>query len=309
MTLNDVILDARAILDEYTDDGTVIPSSELPDLIASAIRFADMGQKELYAIGRIQKTIEIVNKPIQNKIANGYEIMEFTGTDEYFPNENGLANIKSYHIEADQTHEIVIQEYESGSWIDLITISDTVTTMTAYKGNISPTTVGNDIRIKITGETFYRHVNRALWEYKFNTDDNVPSYKPWVKYELPSDFKSIDMVVEEYPTNNYNNSASYKFEQPNKLFYSYDFEGRLRIIYKPIPATLTAVTDTIVLDDIVAKALSFYVASWLAPNSNQSLTNTLFQKFLELKLENTIKEPSSEEKIVDVYGGFNNAYI
>ena len=309
MTVNEVILDARAILDEYTDDGAVIASSELPDFIASAIRFADMGQKELYSIGRIQKTLEIVNKPIENQLANGFNIEEFTGDDKYYPNENGLPNIKSYHIEADQTHEIIIQEYEGGSWLDLVTIDATVTTMTAYKGNLSPTTTGNNIRIKVTGESFYRTINRALFLYKFNTDANVPNYNPWVRYELPTDFKSLDMVVEEYPEQNYGNLATYKFEQPNKFYYNYDFVGKIRIIYKPVPVTLTTVDDELEIDDIVAKALSFYVASWLSPYSNQSMTNPLFQKFLELKLENTTSEPMSEELITDVYGGYTYANL
>ena len=311
MTVNDIILDARALLDEYTDDGTVISSDDLPDLIASGIRFADMGQKELYKIGRAQKTIEIANKPVENKMGkfSNFDIVEYTGTDQYYPSEAGLPNIKSYYFEADMTHNVVIQELEGGVWTDLVTKSATVTAMTAYKGNITPSTTGNYIRFKFTGTTYYRHVNRALFEWSFNTDDNVPDYTPWVKYELPDDFKSIDMVVEEYPTRQYNYSATYKFEQPNSFYYNYDFEGEIRIIYKPIPATLTSVDDVLQIDDIVAKALSFYVASWLSPYSNQSLTNPLFQKYLELKVENTVKDPMSEESIIDVYGGFRDAYI
>jgi len=270
-----------------------------------------MGQKELYKIGRAQKTLYIQNKPVKNAMGlfNGFDLVEFTGTTQYYPNENGLPNIQSYYFEADLTHTVVIQEEQAGVWQDLVTKTATVTSMTAYKGNITPSTVGNRIRFKFTGTTYYRHVNRALFEYKFNSDTNVPDYTPWVKYEMPTDFKAIDMVVEEYPQRQYNYSSTYKFEQPNRFYYNYYFEGELRIIYKPIPATLTTVNDVLQIDDIVAKALSFYVASWLSPYSNQSLTNPLFQKFLELKVENTVKDPMSEESIVDVYGGFMDAYI
>lgn len=311
MILNDVILDALAILDDYSEDGVVTPQAEREDETLAAIRFADMGQKELYKIGRAQKTINIVNKPVKNAMGlfSNFDIVEFTGTDQYYPSEAGLPNIKSYYLEADMTHTAVIQELEGGVWTDLVTHSATVTSMTAYKANITPTTAGNYIRIKFTGTTYYRHVNRALYEYAFNSDANVPDYTPWVKYDLPGDFKAIDMVVEEFPSRQYNYSATYKFEQPDRFYYNYYFDGEIRIIYKPIPATLTSVDDVLQIDDVVAKALSFYVASWLSPYSNQSLTNPLFQKYLELKVENTVKDPMSEEAIVDVYGGFMDAHI
>jgi len=42
-----VFYKVRALLDEYTDDGVVIPDADVADMQAKAILFADMAHKEL----------------------------------------------------------------------------------------------------------------------------------------------------------------------------------------------------------------------------------------------------------------------
>lgn len=310
-TVQEVLYDARALLDEYTDDGVVISTDDLPDLMSAGLRFVNMGQKELYGIGRIQKTIELTCKPVTNALGSEFEFVEFTGEDQYYPNESGVANIKSYYLEADRTHTVYIEEHESGVWSVLKTLSATGSDLVTYKGNLTPTTTGNSVRIRFSGSTYYMHINRALYEYAFMSDEAVPDYTPWVEYELPSDFRMMDVVVKEESINTYG-YACYKLEQPNRFYYDREFDGKLRIIYKPVPTKVTAVTDLLEIDDIVAEALSFYVASWLAPSQKQSLTNTLFQKYLELRLEYESPEAVSEESIIDdynEYGGMYNANI
>jgi len=301
-TVQNIIDDAKALLGTYTDDGVVIASADIPDFAPSCVRFADMGQKELFKLGRIQKTIEFANSPVKNELGllSNFDVVEFLGEDLYFPSTDGVV-AKSYYLEADKTHTIVIEELEGGTWQTLTTTTATVTSMTAYKANITPSTVGNKVRLRLTGTTFYRSVNRALYNVSFQSDSDVPSYQPWVEYQLPTDFKSLDSVIEEFESRQYGESATYKFENPNRFYYNYYFKGILRIIYNPVPVTLTAVTDTLEIDDIVAKALAFYVASWISPYENQSMTNPLFQKYEELKTESMRSEPSTEEKIQDVY--------
>lgn len=309
--VSDIILDARALLDSYTEDGSVIPAGELLDFTASCIRFADMGQKELYKVGRFEKTIELSSYPVKNELGlmTNFEIVEFIGDDQYYPSENGLEDIKSYYVEADRTHTVTVQELEGGTWQDLIVNSGVKADMTAYKGNITASTTGNKIRLKMSGASYYRHRNRALYAYTFEDDTDVPEYSAWVLQTLPTDFKALDMVVKEFPHRQYDQSAAYKFEKPNRLYFNYYFQGMIRIIYKPIPVTITSETQTLEIDDVVSKALSFYAAAYISPYENQSMTNPFFQKFLELKIEASEVGPVSEETISNIYGGYNDAYI
>ena len=309
MLVQDIVYKARALLDAYTEDGIVIAADELADFQASAILHADSGQKELYKVGRIEKTIEFSNRPIANELGyiSNFDIYENTGDDQYLPSSGGVP-AKSYHISADLTHTVVIQELESGTWQDLITLSGTSeTALKDYKGNLTLTTAGNLVRFKLVGGTYYHYSNMALFNVRFQDDESVPSYKPWVELTLPADFRTIDSVVEEYPQRQYGQSSTYKFEKPNRFYYNYYYQGDLRIIYKPIPTRITSLDQELEIDDIAAEALAFYIASWLAPYENQSLANPLFQKFAELKVEASQEQPVSEEFIGDFYGGFNNA--
>jgi hypothetical protein len=308
MLVQDIVYKARALLDAYTEDGIVIAADELADFQASAILHADSGQKELYKVGRIEKTIEFSNRPIANELGyiSNFDIYENTGDDLYLPSSGGVP-AKSYHISADLTHTVVVQELENGIWQDLITLIGTSeTALKDYKGNLTLTTAGNLVRFKLVGGTYYHYSNMALFNVRFQDDASVPSYKPWVELEMPSDFRVLDAVVKIEGVE-YNQSSTYKFENPDRLYYDYYFKGTMKIIHKPIPTQITSLTQELEIDDIAAEALAFYIASWLAPYENQSLANPLFQKFAELKVEASQEQPVSEEFIGDFYGGFNNA--
>ncbi len=310
MLVQDIVYKARALLDAYTEDGIIIAADELADFQASALLHADSGQKELYKVGRIEKTIAFSNKPIGNELGyiSNFDVYENVGDDIYLPPDGNGVTAKSYHISADLTHTVIIQELESGTWTDLVTLTGTAeTALKDYKGNLSLTTPGNKVRIKLVGGTYYHYSNIALFNVAFQNDESVPSYKPWVELTMPSDFRGIDAVVEEYPSRQYTQSSTYKFEKPDRFYYNYYYQGDLRIIYKPIPTQITSLDQELEIDDIAAEALAFYIASWLAPYENQSLANPLFQKFAELKVEASQEQPVSEEFIGDFYGGWNNA--
>lgn len=300
-TVEKVILDSRALLNNLSDDGDLIADEEVADYILSAIRFVDLGQKELFRVGNYRKNIEYTHYPTQNELGSQFNLVENIGDDQYYPNESGIANIGSYHVEANATHSIIIQELESGSWSDLITQSGTKATI--YKGNITPTTSGNKIRMKMVGGTYYTHKNRALFKPSYASDDDVPSYAKVIMKTLPDDFKRINMVSEETDCD-YSQSASYGFESTNRFYFDYDFKGTVRIVYTPIPTTITDSDQELEIDDIAAIALSYYVASWSAPYKNKSLATPLSMEYEKLKAELFIIEPAKAEEIEDVYGGY-----
>jgi len=300
-TVEQIILDARGLLDILSDEGVQIPDDDVIDIEVKMIRFINMGQKELYKTGQLYNTLEFANKPVDpvDGRFSGFDMVEFIGDTQYYPDENGTDKAKSYYVEADLTHTIEIQELEGGSWSNLASHSGVeLVPLTAYKGNITVSTPGNKVRMKVSGTTYFRHINRAFYPYQFVT---VPDYRPRVKRTMPIDFRLLEAVVKEFPTRQYQKASQYDWEEPNVFVYNYYYEGNFRIKYKPVPTTITAKTDVLEIDDITAEALAFYAASWVAPYENQSMTNPLFQKFTELKLESIIEQPSSEEDIIDIY--------
>jgi hypothetical protein len=301
-TVQSILYKARALLDEYTDEGIIIAAGDVADIESKMVLFIDMGQKELYRTGQLYKTDEFANKPVEpvGGRFSGFNMVEFIGETQYYPDEAGNSESKSYYVEADNTHTIEIQELEAGSWSTLYTHSGVaLVPFTAYKGNITPTTTGNLIRMKISGTTYFRHINRAFYPYQFVT---VPDYRPWIRRTMPTDFRLLEAIVEEFPTRQYQSASQFKWEEPNVFVHNYYWEGNYSIKYKPVPVTITSATDVLEIDDITVEALAYFAASWVAPYEKASMTNPLFQKFTELKLESIIEQPSGEENIINIYG-------
>jgi hypothetical protein len=305
-TVRNLFLKARVLLDEYTDDGVLIPEAEVADMMAKSILLADLAQKELHKIGKLYNTFEFTNKPAPNLLGlfSNFEIIDFIGDAQYYPNSSGIAGAKAYYFEADGEGTVKIEENQSGVWTALTTISipNTVTSPTAYKGLITPLSSTNNIRLTFSGTTHFRHSGRCLFSYPFAVT-KIPDYRAWIKKTMPSNFQSRDQIIEETATRQYQNAVSYKWEGWKDLYINYYFEGNVRIVYKPIPTTLTTIDSVLEIDDITAQAIVYYVAARLAPFENKELVNFFEGKYGELKLENTRSQPATEEQIIDVYSG------
>jgi hypothetical protein len=305
-TVRSLFSKARTLLDEYTDDGVLIPEAEVIDMQEKSVLLADMAQKELHKIGKLYNVLEFNNKPAPNLLGpfSNFEIIDFIGTPQYYPNSTGIAGAKAYYFEADGEGTVKIEENQSGVWTTLttITIPNTVTSPTAYKGLITPLSSTNLIRLTFDGTTHYRHSNRCLFSYPFALA-KIPAYRAWVKTEMPSNFQSRDQIIEETATRQYVQSIAYKWEGWKDLYINYYFEGNIRVVYKPVPTPLTDIDDVLEIDDITAQGVVYYIAARLAPFENKELVNFFEGKFGELKLENTRTQPATEEQIIDVYSG------
>jgi len=303
-TVRNLFLKARALLDEYSDDGVLIPESEVIDMMGKSILLADMAQKELHKIGKLYNTFEFANKPAPNLLGlfSNFEITDFIGTPQYYPSAEGIAGAKAYYFEADGEGTAKVEENQGGTWVALVTIEipNTVTSPTAYKGLITPLSSSNDIRLTFDGLTHYRHSNRCLFSYPFAAD-RIPDYSAWVKITMPSNFQSRDQIIEEKATG-YTDHYPYKWEGHKDLYISYNFEGNIRVVYKPVPTPLTTIDSVLEIDDITAQAVVYYIGARLAPFENKELVMFFESKFSELKIENSKASPVSESEITDFYG-------
>jgi hypothetical protein len=304
-TVRNLFLKVRTLLDEYTDDGTLIPEADVIDMQSKAVLLADMAQKELYKIGKLYNTFEYLHDPPPNLLGllSNFDIVNSTGTLDYYPDENGVIGAKAYYFEAtNNVGTVKIQERQSGIWTDLITITldSNTNTWKGYKGTITTQDSTNPVRMVFNGTNHYRHVNRCLYSYPF-ADGDVQAYRPWFKVQMPDNFRSIDQIIEEYPQRQYQESRNYKWEGFKSLYVNYYFKGNIRIVYKPVPTTITCIDDTLEIDDITAQAIVYYIAARLAPFENKELTNFFESKYMELKIESANERPMNEEVIIDVY--------
>lgn len=83
MTVQDLLYDARALLDEYNEDGVVIPSTDVSSLEANGLRFINMGLQEIYLFGRYYETFHISQTPTDEQLTARKMILYTLPTNFY----------------------------------------------------------------------------------------------------------------------------------------------------------------------------------------------------------------------------------
>lgn len=294
---------AMDLIDERLDDGTISASDTL-DYNVKTPGLLNVLQSELIKQGDLYSTHSISNKPVSNLLGDysGFDIVAYEG-DELTYECAGSA--KSYYFEVDNDATVYIEDYTS-AWNTLATVSATPTAsgFTAYSGLVTPTSGATRSRIRLGGSYYYRIVNRALFKVPFASSGDIPTYRPWVLKQMPSDFKSVDEIVNEEGSS-YNQNAGYKWEGKRDLYMDYYYDGNIRIVYHPVPTLITALTDTLQLDDVTArKVLPYGLAAHLLLSENPEQASFFNGRFNEMKADESKKQPSSIEQIVNLYGTF-----
>jgi hypothetical protein len=304
-TAEQVFVQAMALADEMTDVINTLNASDTASYRARTPGILTVLQSELVKIGEYYKSFEFSNKPIHPLAgeSSGFDYLTFDGTD-IIKDSDGAAYAYSFEVDGEST--VYVEDY-NGVWNVLTTVSATDPTtrqFTAYKGVVTPTAGATRSRLRFSGTYEYTITNYALFGIPMKLA-RVPSYAPFFKVSMPSDFKSIEQVINEYPVKQYGKDITYKFENSKDLYIDYFYEGVVRINYRPIPDAITAMTDVIVLDDVTARTLLPYgLAADLFKEENTIVSKFCRDRYMELKATQGIRHPSQEQQIVDVYGGF-----
>lgn len=299
VTANDVFLLTLALSGDLDDNGQ---PDDVDDLKVRTPGILTALQAEHLRTGDIFSTFEIANKPVTNMLGftSGQDYVEFLGTDITY---EASGSAKAYYFEVSDDAVVYIEDY-TGSWNTLATVTCTPTAggYTAYKAKVTPTARATKSRIRFSGTNRYVFTNYALFSAPFATNNDVPVFRPWVEKTMPTDFKSIDQLTEEYPQRQYTKNANYKWEGKNKLFINYYYEGNIRIVYRPVPLTITAMTDTLQVDDVTARSvLPWGLAMELYKDDDNKFA--YFQsRYREMKSLSMVKPPASEQQQINVYG-------
>lgn len=254
--------------------------------------------------GDLYNTLEISNSPIPNMfgLMIGFDIKEHGATSpltDLIFETPGMA--KSYYFEVDGPGTVYVEDFTIG-WnvLATITVPDTVTSFTPYKGVVIPTSGATKSRLRFSGSYYYRTVNRALFAIPFQPS-RVPDFKPWVKHSMPSDFKSVDQIIEEYPDRQYSKQVGTKWEGRRDLYINYYYVGKVRIVYKPVPITISDLSQTLQVDEISSMSGAYFLAAHLLLIEDPASASFFNGMYEELKLEASLKQPATESAIVDIY--------
>lgn len=303
VTAQEVFNITCALIDEMLDTG-LLNESDVISYRAKTPSILTVLQAELIKPGDIFSTFEISNKPVENVLGykSNFDIQAFEGTELTFECNHPA---KSYYFEIDDTATVYIEDY-TNDWNTLETVSATSTNgFTAYKGVVTPTSGATKSRLRFGGSYYYRCVNRALFNVPFASDEKVPVYRPWVRKQMPSDFKSMDEIINEHPVRQYSKDSGFKWEGKRDLYIDYYYDGNIRVVYRPVPSAITLITDTMQVDDVTARTVVPYgLAAHLLLTENADSASFFQERYEELKAVESKEQPSSHEQITNVYGGF-----
>lgn len=296
-----------SIIDDLSDTGTV-DATQSAEYAYRAPSLLDLWQKEIVRSGNYFKTYDIDCFPKTNLLGEQFSIVENEGTAQEYSGDG------AYSFFIDLNGDATLTFTEDGSSVNGFYSLDGGTA-TAFTGTVTATkpgtsfysvrgiftSSGGTIKMSVNGTYYFRHKNRALMTYKYSAATSVPDYRPWVKVDMPADFKSVSQIVSEYPTVNYAGVLFHKWEG-NDLYVNYNYKGLIRITYVPVPTTISALTATMEVDDVTCVMASWYLAEQFAlSDQNTELASMCHSKYQELKGESQIKSPQTHVRIIDVY--------
>lgn len=298
LTVNDIFNRTMDLIDERTKDGS-LNESKVAVYKARTPGLLNILQNELVKNGEMYKTVEFNRIPVY-PIIGQQEYMEHR-TEDVIIDSNKPAN--AYYFESQGPATIYIEEFtDIWNTLQVINIASDKDTLEPYKGLINSSYNASKTRIRFTGDFRYVFTNVALFEDKFSDVKRVPDYRPYVKLEMPEDFKHLTQMIEETFPSGYTKQVDYYWEDKNLLYVSYDFRGNIRLKYKPVPKTLTALTEEIQIDDVIAMAtLPYGLSALLMVNENTDLASFHQQKYDEGKIDAIGGQVADESEVTDFY--------
>ena len=262
-------------------------------------------QAEMMKSADMYKELNISSKPAKNILGflTGMDYMAYEGIELI---KECVGSVKQYYFEVDGAATVYVEDY-NGQWNTLATVvvDDTITEFTPFKAVVTPSLNATRSRLRFSGSYRYVITNYAMFDVPVNPNKLI-EFRPFVKHIMPLDFKSVDQIINEYTDRQMEKSTSYKWVSRGDLYLNYFYEGNIKISYKPIPIKITDLAQTMQVDDISVMAGAYFLAAHLVLIEDAASASFFNQRFMELKLESNIKQPSTVTQILDIYGsGFN----
>lgn len=271
------------IIDEATKKGVDVAVSKNADYNHKFDYTLDESQKYVANIIKIPEVYQVTQNPIPNLLGllRGFELIQVL-PDE--PETYTLTGCKSAYFEMDNIGTCTI----SINGVPSQTIENTVKgTFTAYKVLI-PSTSTDVVTIEFSGLYPYNIRNTGFYAYTFALSTDVPTYTPYITYDMPEDFLEFDSVIIKSDPRVYQSYVAHKWENNKKIILNYYDKGSFDIHYYKYPATIASdAPDTTVLDieDKAFEAVAMQCAVLATAADNVALSSWIRSLYVE-KIQN-----------------------
>jgi hypothetical protein len=300
ITVGDIRLGVLHEMREYSNSGTVQSTTDIKDYLLSIIPLLNVYQRELATTtNKMKRKHEIShNQPI-NQLGFIYweENKYHTGGTDISYSAQGS---KAYSFQVDGRATIYIEEQIAGVWTTLETITHVPTTgegYRTYKKKITASDTANMIRVRFSGSYRYPYRWVALFSDNFYDDSEVPTFSPYVPYDLPSDYFRLERVEFSHADRQLGAYSAYKTDEltaAKKILFNWYEIGEFAIYYYAYPAVLATpdpnnilASDSATLDiaDECAPVLIHRIAATLLRDENPYISDTLNNEYQVSKAE------------------------
>lgn len=294
MNLSEFIIKVIKMLNSYSNNGNLISTSSgnYQDYVLRIRSLADDCQKEVSKFVHICKKHPITQSPITNLLGLhvGFDkVQHLPGVTTYY-NASGA---RSFYFEADRPCTWTFEEStDNVVWTPLAGTYDVNGVDTAFNGTIDVT--GNTsykaikglltltktyVRVSPSSLYVFNSRNRALFGYTYPTCADVPDYKPYVPYTLPSNFMELDKIVREYDQRQMTEWSDYKKIEKGVYALNWFSDGQFTFHYFATPTTIdddTPTTYEFEVDEMAQTLISYYVAGTILMTAEESQAAAAF---------------------------------
>ena len=285
MNLGEVKERVIKLMNEYSNNGVVTPktSGNYLDYIFRVPDLANDAQMEIASHIKIPAVYSFTQYPIINLLGlhAGFDMEQYLpGTEKIYAG----GGAKAYYFEVDRPCTVYIEEEINSVWTELkkIIITDIVK-FTGYKGNLTLTGENNCVRMRFTGDYPYVIRNRALFPYNFPSDNDVPTYKAYVAYELPDDYMEFEKVYRWHDQRQYGvMPEEYRLTGRKTIELNWFTNGQFDVHYFKLPEEIDATTSDDHELEIELRAqflVPYYVAAMIVMDENQAVGTLLLNQY------------------------------
>jgi len=265
-------------------------------------------QNENYNNGDLYAEHEISCKPATNMFgySSGMDYLEYKGIEKII---EAVGSVKQYYFEVDGEGTVYVEDF-NGTWntLDTVIAPNTILSFTAFKALVTPSIGATKSRLRFSGAYRYIITNYAMFDVPVSPSKLI-TFRPYVKHKMPTDFKSVDQIIDEYCDRQMSVNSYYKWIGRGELFINYFYEGNIRISYKPVPAPIMDINQVLQVDEITSMSGAYFLAAHLGIIEEPASASFFNERYLELKALSNIKGTATMSDIIDVYsmgGGYNS---
>lgn len=269
---------ALKLINSYSADGITLPLSDTADFRLACNDFINTAYYKAIQYDPIEAVFSITQNAIPNllNVYSSFNLVQHLDAD-YIVSATG---VKSYYLEVDHPATIYFEESIGGAWTNLATLNvSNITSFTAYRGLLTPSSSLNTVRIRFSGPYPYNIRRTALYGYTFASVSDIPKFQPYISYPLPDDYIRLNKLVQNSDDRMHQTMIDYSIEKKN-LLINYFYSGSFDAFYFKRPNPLVLDTDVPETQIQNHNYLAYFAAgTWLFGNGQQAQGIVLLNAF------------------------------